>query len=68
MVAFAIKIPQILSPASTEVNERIREVWGNFKASRGKEVEIVWTCDEMRRGLFRKEGKGNRSTNGYEEG
>ncbi len=42
--------------------ERIRENGGHLKESPGKEVEVVWTCDEKRGTLRRKEGDGNEST------
>ena len=32
---------------------------GNHKESPGKEVEVVWACDEKRGALHRKEGDGN---------
>ena len=40
---------------------------GNCKESPGKEVEVVWECDEKRRTLRRKEGDGNESTREKEE-
>ena len=51
-------------------NERI---WGITKVgeiskeSPGKEVEVVWACDEKRGALRRKEGNGNESTGEKEE-
>ena len=36
-------------------NKRGNESGGNHKESPGKEVEVVWACDEMRRTLRRKE-------------
>ena len=38
-----------------------------YKESTGKKVEVVWTCDEKRRTLHRKEGDGNESTREKEE-
>ena len=46
-------------------NERIRgttKVGGNHKESTGKEVGVVWACDEKRETLRRKEGDGNENT------
>ena len=37
------------------------------KESTGKEVEVVWACDEKRRTLCMKEGDGNESTGEKEE-
>ena len=51
-------------------NERIRvdnESGGNHKESPGKEVEMVWACEEKRGALRRKEGDGNESTGEKEE-
>ena len=39
----------------------------NRKESPGKEVEVVWACDEMRGALRRKDGDGNESTGEKEE-
>ena len=48
------------------INERIR---GTTKVgeSPGKEVEVVWACDEKRGALRRKEGDGNESAGEKEE-
>ena len=46
-------------------NKRDNESGGNHKESPGKEVEVVWACDEMRGTLRRKEG--NESTGEKEE-
>ena len=50
-------------------NERIREQqkWGGGgrKECPGKEVEVVWACDEKRGTLRRKEGDGYESTRCY---
>ena len=45
-------------------NESIRDNKSGrtLKESRGKEVEVVWACDEKRGTLRRKEGDGNEST------
>ena len=43
------------------------ESGGNRKASKGKEVEEVWACDDKRGALGRKEGDGNESTREREE-
>ena len=40
------------------------EIWALKKAHTGKEVEVVWACDEKRGTLRRKEGDGNESTGG----
>ena len=40
---------------------------GNRKESPGKEVEVVWACDEKRGTLRRKEGDGNESTREKDE-
>ena len=51
-------------------NERIRgdnESGGNHKKSAGKEVVVVWACDEKRGTIRRKEGDGNESTGEKEE-
>ena len=32
--------------------------WGHRKESPGKEVDVVWACDEKRGALRRKEGDG----------
>ena len=51
-------------------NERIRgttKVGENHKESTGKEVEVVWACDEKRGTLRRREGDGNESTGEKEE-
>ena len=40
---------------------------GNHKESPGKEVEVVWACDEKRETPRRKEGDGNESTGEKEE-
>ena len=34
---------------------------GNPEESPGKEVEMLWSCDEKSRGLCREEGDGDRS-------
>ena len=39
----------------------------NHKESTGKEVEVVWACDEKRGTLRRREGDGNESTGEKEE-
>ena len=43
------------------------ESGGNRKEGPGKEVEVVWACDEKRGTLRRKEGDGNESTGEKEE-
>ena len=43
------------------------QVGGNHKESQGKEVEVVWACDEKRGTLCRKESGGNESTRVKEE-
>ena len=48
-------------------NKRDHETGGNHKASPGREVEVVWECDEKRGTLCRKEGDGNASTEEKEE-
>ena len=50
-------------------NERMRdnESGGNHKENPGKEVEVVWACDEKRGTLRRKESNGNESTGENEE-
>ena len=40
---------------------------GGSKESPGKEVEMVWGCDEKIGALCRKEGDGNKSTKEKEE-
>ena len=42
-------------------NKRDNESGGNHKEIPGKEVEVVWGCDEQRGTLRRKEGDGNES-------
>ena len=49
------------------MNKRDNESGGNHKESPGKEVEVVWACDEKRGTLSRKEGDGNESTGEKEE-
>ena len=39
----------------------------NLEESQGKEVEVVWACDEKRRALCRKEGHENETTREKEE-
>ena len=39
----------------------------NRKGGPGKEVEVVWACDEKIRELRRKDGDGNESTREKEE-
>ena len=46
-------------------NERIRG--GNHKDSPGKQVGVLWECDEKRGALRRKEGDGNESTREKED-
>ena len=48
-------------------NKRDIESGGNRKASQGKEVEVVWACDEKRGVLRRKEGDVNESAGEKEE-
>ena len=51
-------------------NERIRgttKVGEITKNNPGKEVEVVWACDEKRGTLRRKESNGNESTGEKEE-
>ena len=43
-------------------NKRDNECGGIHKESPGKQVEVVWACDEKRGTLRRKEGDGNEST------
>ena len=43
-------------------NERDNKSGGNRKESPGKEIEVVWACDEKRGILRRKEGDGSEST------
>ena len=43
-------------------NKRDNDSGGNHKESPGKEDEVVWTCDEKRGTLRRKEGDGDEST------
>ena len=45
-------------------NKRDNESGGNHQESTGKKVEVVWTCDEKRGTLGRKEGDGNEITGG----
>ena len=40
-------------------NNRDNEIGGNHTESPGKEVGVVWACDEKRGALRRKEGKEN---------
>ena len=40
---------------------------GSRKASQGKEVEVVWACNDKRGALCRKKGDGNESTGEKEE-
>ena len=49
------------------MNKRDNESWGNRKESPGKEVEVVWECDQKKGALCRKEGDGNESTGEKEE-
>ena len=44
------------------MNKRDNESGGNHQESSGKEVEVVWACDETRGVLHRKEGDGDEST------
>ena len=46
-------------------NERISG--GNRKERTGKDVEVVWACDEKKGALRTKEGDGNESTREKEE-
>ena len=46
---------------------RDNESGGNQKESPGKEVEVVWACDEKRGTLRRKEGDRNESTREKEQ-
>ena len=48
-------------------NKRDNESGGNHKESPGKEVEVVWACDEKRGTLRRKECDANESTGEKEE-
>ena len=48
-------------------NMRDNESGGNQKESPGKEVEVVWACDEKRGTLRRKEGDRNESTREKEQ-
>ena len=48
-------------------NKKDNESGGNHKESPGKEVEVVWACNEKRETLHRKEGDGNESTGEKEE-
>ena len=48
-------------------NKRDNESGGNHKESPGKEVEVVWACDEKRGILRRKEGDVNEGTGEKEE-
>ena len=43
-------------------NKKDNESGGNCKETPGKEVEVVWACDEKRGSLRRKAGDGNEST------
>ena len=45
----------------------IRPRWSMKLLLAGKEVEVVWTCDEKRGTLRRNEGDGNESTGEKEE-
>ena len=45
-----------------ELRKYDNESGENRKESPGKEVEVVWACDEKRGALRRKEGDGNEST------
>ena len=38
-----------------------QQKWGNHKENPGKEVEVVWACDEKKGALCRKECNGNGS-------
>ena len=40
---------------------------GSRKVSQGKEVEVVWACNDKRGALRRKKGDGNESTREKEE-
>ena len=48
-------------------NKRDNGSGGNRKESPGKEVEVVWSCDEKRGALRRKEGDENENTAGEKE-
>ena len=48
-------------------NKRDNESGGNHKESPGKEVEMVWACDEKRGTLRRKDVDGHESTGEKEE-
>ena len=48
-------------------NKIDNESAGNHKESRGKEVAVVWACDDKRGTLCRKEGDGNESTGEKEQ-
>ena len=48
-------------------SKKDNECGGNRKESTGNEVEVVWTCDEKRRALRRKEGDGNEITGEKDE-
>ena len=48
-------------------HKRDNESGGIHKESQGKEVEVVWPCDEKRGTLRRKEGNGYESTGEKEE-
>ena len=48
-------------------NKKANKSGGNHKESPGKDVEVVWACDEKRGTLRRKEGNGNESTGEKEE-
>ena len=46
-----------------KLNNKVDNKTGeNRKERPGKEVEVVWVCDEKRGALLRKEGDGNVST------
>ena len=48
-------------------NKKDNESGENRKESTGKEVEVVWACDEKRGTLRRREGDGNERTGEKEE-